>query len=193
MSRKRVWEIGAGLVLLLVLAITLGGWLYHKSLNDELTRLLKKGDLDRSEIAAVHSLLRRGASIHTKCDDGSNVLMIAAASRDLPLLREALRQGVSVNSRDRIGHTPLLYGIYGRDEACVRMLLAAGSDVEARDYQGRSALMLATEFRFRDGINLLIAYGADINRRNGKGHTALVYTGGHPGLTRLLKQHGATK
>ena len=193
MKRKRVWEIGAGAALVLVLAVTLAGWLHHKSLNDALARLLENPNLDRQDRQAVHRLLSKGASIHTKRSDGYNVLMLAARNGDLPLLREAMQRGISVNSRDDGGQTPLFDVMAARDAECLQALIAAGADVNAQDAAGRTPLMWAAEFKFRGGINLLLLHGADVNARNRKGQTLLAYVGRHPGLIRLLKQHGAAK
>ena len=72
MNRKRVWEIGAGVVLLLLLVVTGGGLLYHKSLNDRLIPAVVDADT-----AAVKSLLARGANPNATDARFQRVLAIA--------------------------------------------------------------------------------------------------------------------
>ena len=57
MTRKRSWEIGAGVLLLLLLVVIGCGLLYQKRINDRLIAAVREADT-----AAVKSLLARGAN-----------------------------------------------------------------------------------------------------------------------------------
>jgi serine/threonine-protein phosphatase 6 regulatory ankyrin repeat subunit B len=118
--------------------------------------------------------------------------MFAAKAGDVRLMQAALKGGVDVNARTEEGGAALMYVMSSRDPQKVRLLLDAGAEVNIADTRyGRTPLMDAAHFKFRDGIKLLLARGAEINARNKNGRTVLAYTDGHPGITRLLGQHGA--
>lgn len=156
-----------------------------------LARVLRRGRWTAADGPYVSRLLRRGESLRTRTPGGVTVLMFAALRGDLALMRSALRGGVEVDARTDDGVTALDHAVRsGRPEA-VRLLLDAGADPNAADRLGRTPLMTAVHFRFREGIRLLLARGAAVNHRNRNGGMALAYTDGHPGLTRLLRQHGA--
>lgn len=159
--------------------------------DEELVRVLDQGCWGRAHIEAARRLLRHGASIRTQGKHGATVLMLAARNGDFALMKAALDGGVDVNARSQGGWTALMHVMRSRNKDMVRTLLRAGADVNAQDAWGRTPLMFAAHFKFRGGINLLLSHGADINARNKRGHTVLAYTDEHPGLTRLLKEHGA--
>jgi uncharacterized protein len=159
--------------------------------NAALVRLLYARPWGGDQVRAAHVLLQRGASVHTKGQDGTTVLMLAARAGDLPLLRAVLARGAEVNAKNDRGETALMAVMASRSEEKVRALLRAGAEVNAPDVEGRTPLMWAAEFKFRGGIDLLLANGADPKATNSKGHTAVVYAQGHPGLVALLKRHGA--
>lgn len=164
--------------------------------TEELGRILDRGKWRREDLARARQLLHAGASLRTSGPRGGRtVLMFAASTRNLPLMRAALRAGEDPNGRTHngAGGSPLWCAVRARSQDAMRLLLQSGAQVDGRDSYGRTPLMMAAEFRFRPGMALLLAHGADINARNHKGYTALVYTGGHPGLTRFLRERGAVE
>jgi hypothetical protein len=144
------------------------------------------------DAANVRHLLRQGADIRTSGQHGATVLMFAACAGDLSLMKAALKGGVDVNARTDSGWTALMNVMCLRNEEKLRLLLDFGADVNAKDDGGRTALMLAVSFKFRNGINIMVARGADSHAKNSKGYSAPAYTDGHPGITRLLREQGAT-
>lgn len=155
-----------------------------------LAALLESGKWDNADVEKAKRLLRQGASIRTRSLRGVTVLMMAAKSGDLSLMRAALRGGVDAKARTTEGFTALDFVMSSRNVDKLRLLLDAGADPNAATNGGRTPLMLATNFKFRDGINLLLSRGANINARNAKGYTALAYTDGHAGIIRVLRDKG---
>jgi ankyrin repeat protein len=109
-NQGRVWEMGATAALLLAVAVTVGGFFAwrerQRRLDAELaTLLLPASETDHSRIIV---LLRQGASVDTKRENGWTVLMEAASANHLPLLEEAVNHGADVNERTPDGFTPLM-------------------------------------------------------------------------------------
>jgi ankyrin repeat protein len=168
MNRKRLWEIGATAVLLLAVAVAVGGFFAwrerQRRLDRELAGLLAPemetsyGRCDRMLV-----LLRRGACVRVRGRSGWRLIHAAAATDHLPLLREALLRGEDPDAAGRKGITPL------------GLAIAIGNINSTR---------------------LLLEHGADPMQRNDYGDTALEYGeiwGGSNALpvVRFVKQHGA--
>lgn len=158
-----------------------------------LARVLDRGKWSRTDVENARRAFLAGASLRTQGSRGVTTLMFASRSGDLALMRRALRAGVEVNARTPGGLTALWYAMATRDTQKVRLLLDHGARVDHTDSDGRTPLMHATHFKFRGAIELLVARGAKVNARNDKGFTALAYTDAHPGITNLLRQHGAVE
>lgn len=192
-TAKRLLEIGSGIALLVLVAGLIGGWLYYKSLNDALVKLMELPGLDRNQRKELHRLLGKGASFHARRSDGYNVLMLAARNGELELIRTALDRGIPVNARGGEGWTPLIEATHSGSEECIRTLIAAGADVNGRDAHGRTPLLWAGWGKNRRMIMLLLDQGADIKARSIKGEGVLTYVGPSPALVRWLKQRGAVE
>jgi ankyrin repeat protein len=188
-SRKRRWEIGATAALLLAVAVAVGGFFYwrerQRRLDRELVSLLSGHHLPGfggilvftpGERARVLSLLRQGASVHTRDRGRRTVLFHAATGDDLPLLTEALSRGADPNAADEQGLTPLMWAADRGHSASVRGLLEHGADVNREDHHGCTALSLA---RTTPDPAL---YRRALDTAKQKENQALIH---------LLKQHGA--
>jgi ankyrin repeat protein len=161
-----------------------------------LAKILDRGKWTTDDRTSARELLRRGAdpkSVGPK--RGITVLMFAARLGEMGAMNTALKAGADVNARTRDGAdlTALWFAAGSRNEKTLRRLLDAGAEVDPVDSYGRTPLMMATNFKFRAGIELLLARGANIRARNKSGRTVLAYTDHHPGITRLLQEHGAVE
>jgi ankyrin repeat protein len=191
MSRKRLWEVASATALLLLIGAVFITWLRYKSLNDTLARELDDRPFTARGIESIRRVVRQGASTRTKSKDGWTVPMAAAMVGDPSLLKQVLDGGGDPNARAWDGTTALMWVMVSRNPQKVSTLLAAGADPNAKDHIGRTPLMFAAEFEFTAAARILLNSGAVTGARNSNGHTALAYAAGHPGLVRLLKQHGA--
>jgi uncharacterized protein len=198
MNRKRIWEIGATIALLLALAGVAAGFLYYQRLNAELRKALSHQDGAR-----VKALVERGANPNIRGAGGETVLMLAG---DAAFTRELIQRGVDVNARtingetallwaspnnqetvnlllaagadvsgDRWGNTPLFYAASSGDVALARELLDRGAAVDAPEVRGISPLMVSVRSpEYLPVAKLLLDRGAKVNHRDRYGGTPLM-------------------
>jgi ankyrin repeat protein len=171
MTRKRLWEMGATAALLLAVAVAVGGFFAwrerQRRLDAELVSLLNRSVIrptDR-DCAQLLSLLRQGASAQVQGAGGWTVLMTAARTNHLPLLREALLRGAEVNESSDDGMTALMAAANWGSVESAEVLLRNGADPNYRDTKG-------------DGLSCNTALSC----------AELL---GHARIVHLLKQHGA--
>jgi uncharacterized protein len=68
-------------------------------------RLLKSSET--GDVAAIRQLLRQGASINSKYQNGTTALMVAASNDRTEIVRLLLEKGASVSARTTGGGTAL--------------------------------------------------------------------------------------
>jgi ankyrin repeat protein len=139
----------------------------------------------------VQRLLRRGADVNARTEDGTTALMRATAVGDVKLVRLLLDHKADVNARNKAGATALLWAVGDPDK--VRALLDRRADVNARADSGHTPLMIAVGSPGAAAVvKLLIEKGADV-RHHHKGYTVLMAAaeGGDAAVVRLLLARGA--
>jgi ankyrin repeat protein len=147
---------------------------------------VRAGDKDR-----VQQLLRQGADVNARTEDGTTALMHATAVGDIRLVRMLLEHKADVNARNKAGATALLWAVGDRDK--VRALLDRGAEVNAGADSGRTPLMIAVGSRgAADVVKLLIEKGADVHYSQ-RGYTVLMAAveGDDRSVVRLLLAKGA--
>jgi len=176
MNRKRVWEIGAGALLVLLVVAVAGGMFYHKQLNDRLLASIKPGNS-----TAVASLLKRGANVNAVDKNGRTPLMLAAQQREAKIVRLLLSAGADLEAKDREGKTAL-------DLAEGRV--AWWDNEMARSY----AEVLARVRQIEATLNLKQPEIREQIRQNRVELLQMKQTPSpHLPIVRLLKQHRATR
>jgi ankyrin repeat protein len=154
--------------------------------HQALLEAVRAGDRDR-----VQQLLRSGADVNARTEDGTTALMHATAVGDSKLVRMLLDHKADVNARNKAGAVPLLWA--AGDGEKVRALLGRGADVNARPDSGRTPLMIAVGSPGAARVvKLLIEKGADA-RYDHQGFTVLMAAaeGGAGAVVRLLLEKGA--
>jgi ankyrin repeat protein len=151
-----------------------------------LVEAVRAGDRDQ-----VQKLLRRGADVDARTEDGTTALMYATSVGDIRLVQLLLDHKADVNARNQAGATALMWAV--GDGEKVRALLDRGADVNARADSGRTPLMIAVGSPCAAGVvKLLIGKGADV-RYDHQGFTVLMAAaeGGNGAVVRLLLDKGA--
>ncbi|MFN3649442.1 MAG: ankyrin repeat domain-containing protein [Armatimonadota bacterium] len=151
MERKRRWEIGA--VIALVIAVALGaiGTLRYRHvewLRAELVTELQRQQTQFSkefsvDITLVSSLVEMGAPADARTSTGWTALTAAVAAGEARLCGELLKRGADPNVRDERGWTALTLAMLGSNPGLVRQLLEHRADPNLADGQGKTPLMTA--------------------------------------------------
>jgi ankyrin repeat protein len=93
-------------------------------------------------------LLKNGARVDVKDNQGNTPLMDAARSGFLDGARLLIAKGAQVNASNSMGETPLIIAVQRRDVPMSRLLLTEGADPAKRD---NASGMSAREYAVRDG------------------------------------------
>lgn len=108
-------------------------------------------------------LLRTGADVNTKADDGQTSLHLAACLGSLPIVECLLAYGAEVNHVDANAYTPLHYAARYGHLSIVKCLIAHGANVSIGLPVGistRTPLMLASKYQHLKVVQCLIEHGA---------------------------------
>ena len=141
-------------------------------MTTELFNAVSAGDL-----AKAHSLLRNGADLNCRNDEGMTLLMRAAGLGKLGMVEMLLQMGANVKEKDAQGWTALMKALFNHElnrgfPEVVSALIAAGADVETGIGYGVRPLMLAAGYGEAGVIEVLLAAGADVHAKNEGGRTA---------------------
>ncbi len=123
--------------------------------------------------AAVRSLIKTGAGVNARDDEGNTPLIAAALNADVAVLKLLIEAGAEVNATNQAGASALLRAAAFEDKA--RLLVTAGADFKARSQLGNGVLILAARKPGNSGtVKLLLDRGVEVNATNGFGGTALM-------------------
>ncbi len=142
MGKPMNLRVAAGLaILLLAGCLTIGGPV--RDANAQTTPLHEAAASGHS--FTIQALLKGGADVNTRADDGSTPLHAAAAVGQMASIQVLLAGGAAVNAKADDGSTPLhqaAMAIWNRAEI-IPTLLAGGANVDARDEAGGTPLHYA--------------------------------------------------
>ncbi|KAM7188963.1 hypothetical protein V8F33_010297 [Rhypophila sp. PSN 637] len=93
---------------------------------------------------AVVELLKAGADVNAKDDDGGTPLQWASRNGHNSVVQQLLVAGADVNAKAIDGGTPLHWASGNGHDSVVQQLLEAGADVNAKDYYGGTPLEWAS-------------------------------------------------
>jgi len=142
----------------------------------------------------VSLLLKAGADVNAKNNDGETALMLASAFGHTEIVSLLLKAEADVNAKDKQGWTALMDASCSGHTEVVSLLLKAGADVNAKPNYGETALMLASDFGHTEVVSLLLLKaGADVNAKDNYGETALMQASffGYTEIVSLLLGAGA--
>jgi ankyrin repeat protein len=148
---------------------------------------------ERSDLAAVRSLLAQKADINAAQPDGTTALGWAVQHDDLETSRLLVAARANVQAANHYGFTPLAIACTNGNEAIVTLLLEAGADPNTALPGNETALMTAARTGKLGPVKALLARGANVNAHERKGQTALMWAAaeGHTAVVVALLEAGA--
>ncbi|PRP80928.1 hypothetical protein PROFUN_11257 [Planoprotostelium fungivorum] len=119
------------------------------------------------------TLLRKGSKIDARTDNGNTVLMYAALTGNVPVVKMLLDIHINlVDQMNKQGDTPLMYACMSGSLECAEELLKSGANVNHRSQAGMSPLLCATKQDHPHVVKLLLDGGADVFIKDNKGRQA---------------------
>jgi ankyrin repeat protein len=125
--------------------------------------------------AEVSRLLRAGAGVNAKNDNGFTPLHWSWKNGQSQVLIELLDHGADIEVKDRNGLTPLHYACASGNVAVIVELLSRGAVTEVRDDRGDTPLHDASGRGHLPVVKALLNGGADILATNNQGNKPIHY------------------
>ena len=144
---------------------------HPRGMNKGLTDLHMAAELNLPVLTT--SLLKQGAYIHAKDDDGETPLHKAAWGKASAAAEMLLEHSADVHAKDGDGETPLHKAAYKDASEIAEVLLRAGADVNARDNNGETPLHRAAWGKASAAAEMLFEHSADVHARDKHGWTPL--------------------
>lgn len=155
--------------------------------NADVPALIYARNLNMAEL-----LVKLGADVNAKCDDGWTALHTAAYNNNLEIATFLVIHGIDINARTEYSQTALFYAARYNNIETATFLINSGSDINSRTWEGETPLMSAAFNNSYDLANILISAGADVNARMDTGLTALMIASSNSlEIARLLINAGA--
>lgn len=136
-----------------------------------LTLAIRLGD-----VPLVREMLRRGAPMEARGQEGMTPLGLAAYIGQDTVVRELLRQGAEPMAVSQRGQTPLHLALAGGQLGAAQLLLAARPAAQWQrlyNAEGRHPLAEAAYRGRLDGVRLLLQHGVAVTERDKHGLDAL--------------------
>jgi len=149
--------------------------------------------VEKSDRAAVRSLLKQQIDVNTPQADGMTALHWAVHLDDLATARLLIKAGADVKATNHFGVPPLSLACENGNTELVELLLVAGADANTTLRGGETVLMTAARTGKVGPVKALLARGAAIDAKEKRGQTALMWAAaeGHAAVVELLIKHGA--
>ena len=144
-------------------------------------------------VAAVASLVGKGAEVNAKTSLGYSALSGAAGKGHTEVIRFLLGKGVNVNERLRGGTNALDEASFWGHVDAVKLLLAKGANPNMKKDNGYTPLLSAAMNGHVAIVKLLLDNGGDVNARSKAGGTGLhaAAVQKHNAVIDLLLKRGA--
>lgn len=146
-------------------------------------------------IAEARAAFLRGESVNSRDNRGASVLLIAARTDNIAVLRFLLENDANPNLVEKsTGRTALIAASELGNGNMVRLLLERKADVNHQDRQGEASLMKAARIGSADVVKTLINAGADVNATDYAGHSALWHAqdARFPVIAKLIAEAGGS-
>lgn len=130
---------------------------------------IREGSLDATKTAIID-----GASVHSRAADGTPVIVLAVAERNLEIVKLLVENGARPDDRSKKDETsPLTLAASNGDLEIVTYLLDHKADIDQTGALRETALIKAARAHQNDVIKLLLERGANADETDASGATAL--------------------
>lgn len=149
--------------------------------------------VEKSDRAAIRSLLKKHAEVNAAQTDGMTALHWAAQRDDFETARLLVEAKANVQATNRYGITPLSLACQNGNTAMVELLIECSADPNTTLRGGETVLMTAARTGKAGAVSALLKRGADVNAKERRGQTALMWAAadGHTEAVELLIKAGA--
>jgi ankyrin repeat protein len=149
--------------------------------------------VNRHDVQAVRRMLAQGADPNARdysdhnsfgdwfgrCLEGGlsyspTVLLDAAASGDLPIIRDLVDSGADINEMNGYYGTALSAAVQSKKDDAVKLLVASGADVDKVQEGSETPLQEAVENCRPDTVRFLISHRANVRAKTNHGLTPLM-------------------
>ena len=148
---------------------------------------------EKSDRAAIRTLLKQRADVNASQPDGMTALHWAAYRDDLEMAKLLCEAKAQISVTNHYGVTPLSLACQNGNAAMVELLLDRGADANTTLRGGETVLMTAARTGKPGPVQALLKRGADVNAKERRGQTALMWAAadGHIEVVELLIMAGA--
>lgn len=130
---------------------------------------IKQDSLDATKRAIID-----GASVHSRAADGTPVIVLAVAQRNLEIVKLLVENGARPDDRSKKDETsPLTLAASNGDLEIVTYLLDHQANIDQTGALRETALIKAARAHQNDVIKLLLDRGANVDETDASGATAL--------------------
>lgn len=135
--------------------------------------MLTKEDEDK-DVTGIEALIKRGASVIIKDDEGKNLLHYAVTSRDFVDI--VLSKGGDIEEKDNYGRSPIFSAVDRDDVSALELVLKLGANVDVQDSYGKTPLHYSARSGNPALVNILLSSGANTELKDNEGQTPLFET-----------------
>lgn len=96
-----------------------------------------------NNVRIASKLLKKGAKIDIKANDGWTPLATAAAKGNIEVMKLLIKKGADLDSTDKSGGTPLILACSTGKKKAVELLINSGADIKKTNKYGFGALHFA--------------------------------------------------
>jgi ankyrin repeat protein len=135
------------------------------------TPLMVAVELKEHELAKL--LIRMGADVNARSNDGDHCLSRAVENNDVGMLEILMNASANIESQSRGCYSPLGLAAARGFVAIIEFLLKRGANLEAKGEMNETPLMEACFFGQLDAVMCLLTHGADRSAKNAFGESVL--------------------
>lgn len=145
--------------------------------------------IQETDVKKLSLLLNRGVPVDIRNEFGETILMHAAGTGNIPLLKEILEYTPDLEARSKNkGDTSIMWAAESGKTKAVLLLHKAGAKINARNDGKMTALMLAAWEGHSNTVTQILKLGANPKLKDSFGRTALDYAEleGHRKVIKIL-------